>query len=201
MTRNVVAILRGVRPHEVEAIAQALVDAGISKIEVPLNSPDPLQSIKLLADGFSDFALVGAGTVLSRTDVMDVAKAGGRLVVSPDTNPEVIAATKAAGMVSFPGVVTPSEAFAALRAGADGLKLFPGAMVGPAGLKAMRAVIPAEVTVLAVGGAAPGNFADWIAAGADGFGIGSALYQPGDLAAQVGERAAAIVEAFDMAFG
>lgn len=199
MSRPIIAILRGVTPDEVEAIADALVNAGIDRIEVPLNSPDPFASIAKLARRHGNSALVGAGTVLEPDQVTQVQAAGGRLVVSPDMNPEVIRTTKAAGMRSYPGVMTPTEAFAALRAGADGLKLFPGSLIGPAGLAAMRAVLPPGTEVLAVGGAAPGNFSEWIAAGADGFGIGTAIYRPGDSAATVARKAAEIVTAFDAA--
>lgn len=200
MSRRIVAILRGVRPGEVCPIAEALIQAGINRIEVPLNSPEPFSSIRALADVFADSAVIGAGTVLSVDQVHALKVAGGTLVVSPDCNAHVIEATKAAGMVSYPGVMTPTECFAALRAGADGLKLFPGQLVGPSGLKAIRAVLPPETEVLAVGGAGPGNFAEWREAGADGVGIGSALYRPGDGAAAVGARARDIVTAYDEAF-
>ena len=153
-----------------------------------------------MADAFGSEALIGAGTVLTPGDVAEVARAGGKLIVSPDANPEIIAATKAHDLESWPGVMTPTECFAALRAGADGLKLFPGSLIGPAGLKAMRAVIPAEVPVYAVGGAGPENFAEWAAAGASGFGIGTALYTPGDDAATVGARATAMVSRYDDVF-
>lgn len=195
MTKDVIAILRGVRPEEVCEIAQALIDAGISKIEVPLNSPQPFDSIARLADRFGAQAVIGAGTVLTLQDVENVAKAGGQLVVSPDCNPDVIAATKATGMASYPGVMTPTEAFAALRAGADGLKFFPGNLIGPAGLKALRAVLPPGTQCFAVGGAGPANFAEWAAAGADGFGIGSNLYKPGAAASDVGAKAREVMEA------
>lgn len=197
MSRAIIAILRGVRPEEVEDIGAVLIAAGIDRIEVPLNSPRPYDSIARLARRFGDAALIGAGTVLEPEQVAEVQAAGGRLVVSPDMNPEVIRATKAAGMLSYPGVMTPSECFAALRAGADGLKLFPGSLIGPAGLAALRAVLPEGTEVLAVGGAAPGNFAEWFAAGASGFGIGTALYRPGDSAATVGEKAVSVIAAFD----
>ncbi len=197
--RALIAILRGVTPAEAPAIGAAVLAAGIDRIEVPLNSPDPLQSIALLARALGDRALIGAGTVLTEADVEAVAFAGGRLVVSPNCDPVVIARTKARGMQSWPGVATPTECFTALQAGADGLKLFPGFLVGPAGLKAMRAVLPPPTQVYAVGGAGPENFAEWIAAGASGFGIGSALYQPGMAAAEVGQRARALVKAFEAA--
>lgn len=199
MQRNIVAILRGVRPAEVEGIADALIAEGVSKIEVPLNSPDPLDSVARLARRFGAEALIGAGTVLSVRDVHRVRDAGGRLVVSPDCNGDVIRATKAAGMLSYPGVMTPTECFAALRAGADGLKLFPGVLIGPAGLKAVRAVLPEGTELLAVGGAGPENFAEWLAAGADGFGVGTALYRPGDGADAVAQKARAVVAAWDAA--
>ncbi len=192
----IVAILRGVTPGEILGIAGALIGAGITRIEVPLNSPEPFESIRRMAERFGSEALVGAGTVLTTEDVGRVGDAGGRLIVSPDCNPEVIRASKAAGMVSAPGVMTPSECFAALRAGADHLKLFPASLIGPDGLRAIRAVLPAGTSVLAVGGAGPENFAEWRAAGANGFGIGTALYRPGDGAAEVGKRAARMVEAF-----
>lgn len=200
MTRNIVAILRGITPDEAVAVTDALINAGITKIEVPLNSADPFRSIAAMAQAFGAGALIGAGTVLNTDDVARVQQAGGRLVVSPDCNPGVIAATKAAGLLSYPGVMTPSECFAALRAGADGLKLFPGSLIGPAGLRAIRAVLPPGTQVLAVGGAGPGNFADWRAAGADGFGIGSALYAPGDGADVVASRAREIVACYDKEF-
>lgn len=199
MSRQIIAILRGIRPDEAVAIGMALVAAGIDTIEVPLNSPDPFDSISALAAALSDRARVGAGTVLDVAQIAQVRAAGGGLVVSPDTNPAVIAATRAAGMASYPGVMTPTEAFTALRAGATGLKLFPGTLVGPTGLRAIRAVLPPDTECWAVGGAGPDNFADWIAAGAHGFGIGTALYRPGLTAAEVRARAEAVVAAYDAA--
>ena len=199
MSRQIIAILRGIRPDEAVAIGMALVAAGIDTIEVPLNSPDPFDSISALAAALSDRARVGAGTVLDVAQIAQVRAAGGGLVVSPDTNPAVIAATRVAGMASYPGVMTPTEAFTALRAGATGLKLFPGTLVGPTGLRAIRAVLPPDTECWAVGGAGPDNFADWIAAGAHGFGIGTALYRPGLTAAEVRARAEAVVAAYDAA--
>ncbi len=188
-----VAILRGVRPDEVEAVADALVEAGLAMIEVPLNSPEPLDSIARLARRYGPEVMIGAGTVLTPADVAAVRAAGGRLIVSPNANPEVIRAS--AGLVSLPGFYTPSEAFAAIAAGATGLKLFPADGASPAYLKAQRAVFPAGLPLFAVGGITPDNLAQWLAAGAMGAGIGSALYAPGLTAAEVGLRARAFVTA------
>jgi 2-dehydro-3-deoxyphosphogalactonate aldolase len=188
-----VAIIRGVTPDDVEAIGEAIFDAGIRIIEVPLNSPDPLRSIERLARRFGDDALVGAGTVLEPAKAGEVRSAGGRLIVSPDTNPAVIAASAAAGLVSCPGYFTPSEAFAALAAGATGLKLFPAEGASPAVLKAQRAVLPKHVPVLVVGGIAPDNMQPWRDAGSNGFGLGSGLYKPGQSAEVTAERARAYV--------
>ncbi|MEL7211876.1 MAG: 2-dehydro-3-deoxy-6-phosphogalactonate aldolase [Pseudomonadota bacterium] len=200
MTRALIAILRGVTPDEAVTICGALIEAGIDWIEVPMNSPEPIKSIARMVNAFPD-AVIGAGTVLTTSEVDAVAKVGGRLIVSPNCDADVIARTKEHGMQSWPGVFTPTEAFAALKAGADGLKLFPGDMAGTGGLKAMRAVLPKGTKVYAVGGAGPENFADWIAASADGFGLGSAIYKPGMSAEEVGARAADIVAAYDRAIG
>jgi 2-dehydro-3-deoxyphosphogalactonate aldolase len=182
-----IAILRGVRPDEVEAIATILIDAGFSMIEVPLNSPDPFDSIaRLVAKGG---ALIGAGTVLTQADVARLEAVGGALSISPHCDTALVAAAKTAGMISIPGIATPTEAFAALRAGADALKLFPAEAASPTVLKAMRAVLPSGTAVLPVGGINPDTMAPWRAAGAAGFGLGSALYKPGDSAATVAIQA------------
>ncbi len=190
-----VAVLRGIRPDEVEAIGAALIAAGIRIIEVPLNSPEPYESITRLAGLAGDRALVGAGTVLDVEAVQRVAAAGGGLVVSPSTDLDVIAATVAAGMVSMPGFFTPSEALMAIRAGAHALKFFPAEAGSPAVLKALRAVLPREMPVLAVGGMTPEGVGAWQAAGADGFGLGASLYKPGVTAEAAGAVAARFVAA------
>jgi 2-dehydro-3-deoxyphosphogalactonate aldolase len=192
-----VAILRGVTPDEVSDIGEALFDAGITWIEVPLNSPDPLDSITKLVARLGDHAVIGAGTVLTTDDVSAVAATGARLIVSPNMNQDVIRLTKAKGMISLPGVFTATECFAALDAGADGLKFFPGDLIGPVGLKALKAVLPTTVTTYAVGGVSVETVPDWLAAGAHGFGLGSSLYKPGDSAQDVAKKAKAIVAAFD----
>ena len=197
MTRKIIAILRGITPVEAVPITEALIDAGITSIEVPLNSPDPFTSIKAMVDAFGETSLIGAGTVLTPDDVQRLHQIGAGMVVSPDCNPRVIVATKQLGMQSFPGVMTPTECFTALRNGADGLKLFPGSLIGPDGLKAIKAVLPEGTQTFAVGGASSSNFADWFAAGVDGFGIGSALYKPGGSVDDIKARAKDIVAAYD----
>ncbi|WP_159008773.1 2-dehydro-3-deoxy-6-phosphogalactonate aldolase [Bradyrhizobium sp. S69] len=199
MNRNIIAILRGIAPDDAKAIGEALIETGITTIEIPLNSPRPLESIALLAKAFGSVATIGAGTVLSVQHVREVASAGGRIIVSPSFDAEVVQETKSLNMASWPGVLSPTECFAALKAGADGLKIFPCSVLGPSGVKAIRAVLPPETSVYAVGGAGPANFADWIAAGVNGFGIGTALYQPGHSVAQVRQAAADIVRAYDAA--
>jgi 2-dehydro-3-deoxyphosphogalactonate aldolase len=188
-----VGIIRGVTPDDAEAIGEAIYDAGIRIIEIPLNSPDPLKSISKLAEKFGDRALVGGGTVLQPEQVGEVRAAGGRLIVSPNTNVEVITETAEAGLVSCPGYFTPSDAFDALEAGATALKLFPAEGATPAVLKAQRAVIPKEVPILVVGGVRPDSIQPWLDAGADGFGLGGGLYQPGQSAGETAEKARAYV--------
>ena len=199
MSRKIVAILRGITPIEAADAANALVNAGITTIEVPLNSPAPFDSIKNMVETVGDRAIIGAGTVLSVEDVNRVKQAGGSLVVSPNMDPRVIHATKTEGMQSWPGVMTPTECFTALKNGADGLKIFPGNLLGPSGLKAIRAVMPEGTQLYAVGGAGPENFAEWVKASADGFGIGSALYSPGMSTQEIVIRARDIVAAYDAA--
>ena len=199
MNRNLIAILRGVRPSEIIAIGRALIDAGITKIEVPLNSPEALKSIEMLVNEFSGVAEFGAGTVLTIQQVNDVAATGATLIVSPNCDIDVINATKALGLKSYPGVLTPSECFSALKHNADGLKVFPAFQMGTDGLKALRAVLPPETEVFMVGGVGPENFADWIAAGANGFGLGTSLYKPGRTIEEITAGARDIVTAYDMA--
>jgi 2-dehydro-3-deoxyphosphogalactonate aldolase len=199
MNRNLIAILRGISPDEAEPVCEALIEAGLTTIEIPLNSPQPLKSIGLLAKKFGSVATIGAGTVLSEQQVREVADAGGKIIVSPSFDADVVTETKRQKLASWPGVLTPSECFAALKAGADGLKIFPCSVVGPEGIKAMRAVLPPDTRVYAVGGAGPSNFATWLAAGVNGFGIGTALYQPGRSVAQLRQAARDIVQAYDAA--
>jgi 2-dehydro-3-deoxyphosphogalactonate aldolase len=189
----VVAILRGVKPDEVDAVGDALVEAGIIVIEVPLNSPDPFDSIGRLAKRYGARALIGAGTVLEPADVARVKDAGGQLIVAPNFDADVVRAAKAAGLVALPGVMTPSEGFAALKAGADGLKLFPAEIIPPAVFKAWRAVFPADCLLLAVGGVGVDNLKIYAQAGASGYGIGSALYKPGRSPAEIAPLARALV--------
>lgn len=188
-----VAILRGITPAEAEAIVEALIEAGIRIVEVPLNSPDPLRSIELLAARFGQHALIGAGTVLEPRQVTNVKNAGGRIIVSPSTDAEVITATVEAGLISSPGYFTPTEAFAALKAGAHMLKLFPAEAASPKVVKAQRAILPPAVPLVVVGGVTPESMAGYIAAGASGFGLGSGLYKPGSTVDQVAVQARAFV--------
>jgi 2-dehydro-3-deoxyphosphogalactonate aldolase len=191
-----VAILRGLTPADAVAVGQSLVDAGFRVLEVPLNSPQPFDSIALLQQAFGDHCLIGAGTVRSVEDIQGVAAAGGRLIVMPHADVRIISAAKIAGMQCSPGVATPTEAFAAIDAGADALKLFPAEQLGVATLKAWRSVLPADVPLLPVGGITPDTMAAYVAAGAHGFGIGSALYAPGRSATDTGDRARAFAAAW-----
>ena len=199
MTRNIIAILRGIRPEEAEAHVEALIAAGVTTIEVPLNSPDPFDSIGRILKRFGAEATIGAGTVLDPAEVELLAGMGAHIVVSPNCDPAVIAATRAAGLQSWPGVFTPTECFTALKAGATGLKFFPATLIGPAGLAAIKAVLPKATPLYAVGGAGADNFASWFRAGATGFGIGTALYRPGQDVAATAAAARRIVEAYDAA--
>jgi 2-dehydro-3-deoxyphosphogalactonate aldolase len=191
----VIAILRGLTPEEAPAIGDVLLDAGVRILEVPLNSPRPFESIAILSRRCGADALVGAGTVMSAADVARVAEAGGRLAISPHLDVAVVAAAKAAGLVAIPGAFTPSEIFAAMRAGADAVKLFPAELIGPEGLRALRAVVPPGVALIPVGGVSAATMPAWRAAGAAGFGVGSALYRPGRAAAEVTALARAMVGA------
>ncbi len=192
-----VAILRGLEPENALAVGQILVDGGFRIIEVPLNSPRPLDSIERLVQGFGARALIGAGTVLQPADVGHVRDAGGRLIVMPHSDPRIIGEAKAQGLTCLPGVATPTEGFAALAAGADGLKLFPAEAIPPAVVKAWRAVFPPETLLLPVGGITPERMADYLAAGASGFGLGSALFHPELTTADVQTRANAFASAID----
>lgn len=192
---NLVAILRGITPDEAEPIGEALIEAGWRIIEVPLNSPEPLKSIEKLQKRFGDKALIGAGTVLTTAQVADVASTGATVIISPNANLSVIEASVSRGMTSLPGVATPSEAFAAIGAGATGIKAFPAEAIPPMVIKAWRAVLPKDMPVLAVGGITPDNMKSFIDAGTNGFGIGGSLYKPGDDVASVAAKAKLFIEA------
>ena len=197
MVRELIAILRGVTPHEVAAIAEELILSGITKIEVPLNSPNAYESIEILANRFPSEAVIGAGTVLAKNEVALVWNSGGKMIVSPNVNVDVIRETKKLNMRSYPGVFTATECFEAVQNGSDGLKLFPAFLMGVEGFKALRAVLPPSLSTYAVGGVDPNNFVDWLASGVTGFGIGSYLYKVGDNASAVREKADEIVSAYD----
>lgn len=200
LRRDLVAILRGIAPDEVEAVAGALVEAGFEAIEVPLNSPEPFASIERLARGFGREVLVGAGTVLDPEDVDRLRDAGGRLMVSPNIDEAVLRQAVALGLVTLPGVFTATEALAALRLGASALKVFPASALGPGGLAAIRAVLPEGTVLGAVGGVSEADFAAYAAAGVRCFGLGSSLYKPGDPAVAVAAKARAVVAAYDAVF-
>lgn len=195
--RHIIAILRGITPDEAVPVCTALVEAGISLIEVPLNSPNAVDSISRAAKALADRAEIGAGTVLTPEDVRAVAGAGGTFIVSPDTNVAVIAETVGLGLKSYPGVFSPTDAFAAIRAGATGLKFFPAEVLGAKGIKAMKAVLPPDLPLYAVGGANPDNFSDFFAAGCAGFGLGTYIFKPGMGVDAVSERARVAVAAYD----
>lgn len=201
LRRGLVAILRGIRPEEALAIGEAVLEAGIEAVEVPLNSPHPFRSIERLASTLPPSALVGAGTVLAPADVIDLANAGGRLMVSPNVDAAVLEKAAEFGIVTMPGVFTPTEALAALRAGASALKFFPASVLGPKGIAAIRAVLPAGATIGAVGGVSAEDFADYAGVGVRTFGLGASLYSPGSDAATVAVRARQAVAAWDRVFG
>lgn len=194
-----IAILRGVRPDEVLGIAAALEAAGVVIVEVPLNSPQPLESIRLLAEHFGDRMLVGAGTVMTPAQVHEIAAVGGKVIVTPHADPELVRTAKSLGLLAAPGFFTPAEAFSLLRAGADAIKLFPAEAANPAALKGIRAILPPGTLVVPVGGITPENIPEWMAAGAAGFGIASSIYKPGDTAEVVSRKAAALVAALSKA--
>lgn len=199
MKRPLVAILRGVKPDEVEAIVGVLIAAGFTAIEIPLNSPDPLRSIEIAAKRAPADILIGAGTVLTAADVDRLHDAGGRLMVAPNVDVEVITRATTHGMVTMPGVFTPTEALLAVRAGASSLKFFPASVLGPSGIAAIRAVLPQAAMIAAVGGISERNFAEYIRTGVHAFGMGSSLYKPGMSAGDVGSRARATIDAYDQA--
>jgi 2-dehydro-3-deoxyphosphogalactonate aldolase len=196
---SLVAILRGVRPDEAEAVVETLIESGFELIEVPLNSPDPFVSIERLCKRFGKDGWIGAGTVLTASDCARVADVGGRLIVSPNVDADVLTMAQALKMVTMPGVFSPTEAFLALRAGASALKFFPASVLGPSGIAAQLAVLPKETAVGAVGGVSDKNLAAYMAAGIRVFGLGSSLYRPGMTAAEVGDTAQASVRAYDQA--
>lgn len=199
MNRNIIAILRGVKPKEVLDIAHVIVKAGISQVEVPLNSPSAFESIELLRDEFEASIQFGAGTVTDIKQVEVLAKIGVNFIVSPNFDPVVVKATKKADILSYPGVITPTECFSALNCGADGLKFFPASLIGENNLIALKAVLPSNIPLFMVGGVGPKNFASWIKAGATGFGIGSGLYKAGDSSEIVAKKAESIVLSYDEA--
>lgn len=201
MKYPLVAILRGITPDETEGVVGALLDTGLRAIEIPLNSPDPFRSIELAAKLAPADALIGAGTVLSEDDVRRVDAAGGKLMVSPNVDVEVINAARTRGMVTLPGVLTPTEALCALKAGATGLKFFPASVLGPSGINAIRAILPKDTLVAAVGGVSDQNFRDYTSIGIKAFGLGTSLYKPGMSAQQARERATVTIRAYDAAIG
>ncbi|OAE48564.1 2-dehydro-3-deoxy-6-phosphogalactonate aldolase [Agrobacterium tumefaciens] len=196
-----IAILRGLKPEETEGVVGALIETGFRAIEIPLNSPDPFQSIEIAAKMAPADCLIGAGTVLSVDDVASLDAAGGKLMVSPNADAEVIAAAREKGMVTMPGVLTPTEALVAAKAGATGLKFFPASIIGPAGINAIRTILPKDLVIAAVGGVSDRNFSEYTSAGITAFGLGTSLYKPGMTAADVRERATVTLSAYDAAIG
>jgi 2-dehydro-3-deoxyphosphogalactonate aldolase len=196
-----IAILRGLKPEETEGVVGALIETGFRAIEIPLNSPDPFRSIEIAARMAPADCLIGAGTVLSVDDVASLDAAGGKLMVSPTADAEVITAAREKGMVTMPGVLTPTEALVAAKAGATGLKFFPASIIGPAGINAIRTILPKDLIIAAVGGVSDKNFSDYTSAGILAFGLGTSLYKPGMTAAEVRERAVVTLQAYDAAIG
>ncbi len=201
LKRSLIAILRGVKPDEIEAIAEALLAEGFEAIEVPLNSPDPFSSIEKAVKLAPDSALIGAGTVLTVEDVQRLENVGGNLMISPNVEPKVIESASSKGMVTMPGVFTPTEALRAVKSGASGLKFFPASVLGASGIKAIMAVLPSDIAIGAVGGVSEKDFAEYHAAGISAFGMGSSLYKPGASAKEVGEKARAVIQAYDTVYG
>jgi 2-dehydro-3-deoxyphosphogalactonate aldolase len=199
LKRGLVAILRGVKPDEIAAIGDGLVDAGFEAIEIPLNSPDPFRSIEILAKRVPAGVLAGAGTVLSAADVIRLHDVGGRLLVTPNVDPDVIHKSVELGMVSMPGVFTATEALLAIKSGASALKFFPASALGPSGVNAIRAILPKDAVIGAVGGVADADFSAWMAIGVSTFGLGSSLYKPGASADDVAAKARRAVAAYDAA--
>lgn len=201
MKYPLIAILRGLKPEETEGVVGALIETGFRAIEIPLNSPDPFRSIEIAAKMAPADCLIGAGTVLSVEDVEALDAAGGKLMVSPNADAEVIIAARVKGMVTMPGVLTPTEALVAAKAGATGLKFFPASIIGPAGINAIRTILPKDLVIAAVGGVSDRNFAEYTSAGITAFGLGTSLYKPGMTAAEVRERATVTLSAYDAAIG
>ena len=201
MKYPLIAILRGLKPEETEGVVGALIETGFTAIEIPLNSPDPFRSIETAVKMAPENCLIGAGTVLTTAQVEQLADVGGQLMVSPNVEPAVISLAAQKGMVTMPGVLTPTEALSAAAAGATGLKFFPASVLGPSGITAIRAILPPELEIAAVGGVSDANFGDYAKAGIRSFGLGSSLYKPGMSAAEVRERAVATIKAYDAVYG
>ncbi|NWJ24980.1 2-dehydro-3-deoxy-6-phosphogalactonate aldolase [Rhizobium sp. RM] len=196
-----IAILRGLKPEETEGVVGALIETGFRAIEIPLNSPEPFRSIEIAAKMAPADCLIGAGTVLTTEEVEQLDAAGGKLVVSPNADPDVIVAARVKGMVTMPGVLTPTEALVAAKAGATGLKFFPASIIGPSGINAIRTILPKDLVIAAVGGVSDKNFSEYTSAGITAFGLGTSLYKPGMTAAEVRERAVVTLAAYDAAIG